>query len=87
MYVLLLSIFMAGRIKSVCVKHSQIQTREVILVNVFAGNSLRHHLGGFCSTVGNFTPPFVQCQVLCFTIPFEMFFLTDKYLEFIDVNF
>lgn len=43
MYVLLLSIFMAGRINSVCVKHSQIQTREVILVNVFAGNSLRHH--------------------------------------------
>lgn len=45
MYVLLLSIFMAVRINSVCVKHSQIPTREVILVNVFAGNSLRHHLG------------------------------------------
>lgn len=45
MYVLLLSIFMAGRINNVCVKHSQIQTREIILVNVLAGNSLRHHLG------------------------------------------
>lgn len=42
MYVLLLSIFMAGRINSVHVKHSQIQTREVILVNAFA---LRHGLG------------------------------------------
>lgn len=28
MYVLLLSIFMAGKINSVHVKHSQIQTRE-----------------------------------------------------------
>lgn len=45
MYVLLLSIFMAVRTNSVCVKHSQIQTKEVILVNGFAGNSLRHHFG------------------------------------------
>lgn len=45
MYVLLLSIFMAVGINSVCVKRSPIQTKEVILVNVFAGHSLRHHFG------------------------------------------
>lgn len=43
MCVLLLSIFMAVVINSVCVKWSQIQNKEVILVYVFAGNSLWHH--------------------------------------------
>lgn len=43
MYVLLLSIFMAVIINSEYMKPSQIQTKEVTLVYVFAGNSLWHH--------------------------------------------
>lgn len=41
--VLLLSIFMEVVINSICVQWSQIQTKEVILVDIFAGNSLWHH--------------------------------------------
>lgn len=87
MYVLLLSIFMAVVINSVCVKRSQIQNKEVILVYVFAGNSLWHHWELFAPLWETWLPQFVLCQMLCFTIPFETVLLTDESLEFMDLNF
>lgn len=36
--------------------------------------------------MGNFTPPFVLCQILYFAIHFETVLLTNESLEFMDLK-
>lgn len=78
---------MAVIMNSVCVKWNQIQTKEVILVYVFAGNSLWHHWELSAPLWETWLPQFVLRQMLCFTLPFEMVLLIDESLESMDLNF
>jgi len=86
MSVLLLSVFMAVVINSPCAERSQSKPRRLFRF-MFLQVAPCGITGSYLHRCGKPDSQFMSCQMLCFTIPFEMVLLIDESLEFMDLNF